>query len=323
MRNAASILVLSLSACTPSGSGSIAPTSTTFETNPLPTGTTTSGTTPTPAQCAVPPPTSSNRLSLDYPGEEFIFNDRGHFVTAVDWAGTVANMRRDGEWSFTAPIDSNEVAGVDIDLDGNLIVADEGNGALIAVANNGSTSVILGSINSPNSIAVGANGALYATDYDTLLRVDIATGANEVLAEFPGHDLDGLAFSPDFRTLWFNQDDEGEVFRMNLDASGDAIDVQHVLSIDTIPGAVELDGMITDVCGNLYILRMDGLVSRLLADGSFELDYFQIDDASYTSALHFGSGIDGWESDHLYVMGRSGFLEEIDVGIDGAPEPHL
>ncbi len=327
MRNTAYIVVLSLTACQGAGSSAIDPTTKTFETNPAtgttgPTTTTTS-TTLTPAQCTVPPPDSSTRFSLDYPGEEFIFDDQGKFVTAIDWAGTVAAMSYAGEWTFTAPFDSNEIAGVDIDLDGNLIVADEGNGALVSVATNGSKSLILGSINSPNSLAVSDLGILYATAYDTLLKVDLDTGVPETIAEFPGNDLDGVAFSPDFRTLWFNQDDEGEVYRMTLDANGDASDLQHVLSLETIPGSIELDGMITDVCGNLYILRMDGRISRLRADGVEEIDYFKIDGASYTSAIHFGSGIDGWKTDHLYVMGRSGFLEEIDVGIDGAPEPHL
>lgn len=85
----------------------------------------------------------------------------------------------------------------------------------------------------------------------------------------------------------------------------------------------QLDGAATDACGNVYVLRTDGRISRIRANGEIEPNYLRLPESPYTSSLHFGSGIGGWEKDHLYVMERTGILYDIPVGIPGAWEPHL
>jgi len=313
--------LLLLIGCHSSGQVRVPGTDTSLTDTPAPTNTTTTPST-TFTDCTVPAPTTYSKQDLEYPGEEFSFDREGHFVTAVDWADTIARMTRDGTWDFVVPYQSEELAGIDILLDGDLVIADEANGAIARVSPEGATTILDGSVLSPNSIAVSNQGIVYTTAFDEIYRIDPDTQDKELLAQYPGRDLDGLAFSPDFKYLWFNQDDQGDVYRMELDDDGFEVDTQFMVDFN-LQFNTEIDGMTTDACGNLYIIRTDGKISRYLTDGTKQHNYLRIPEAQYASALHFGSGIDGWESDHLYVMDRFGTLYDVDVGIPGALEPHL
>jgi len=272
--------------------------------------------------CALPAPETYSEIALEYPGEEFSFDSEGNFVTAVDWADTIARMTRDGVWDFVVPYQSDELAGIDIMLNGDLVIADEANGVIARVSPEGGTSILDGSILSPNSIAVSPQDIIYTTAFDELYRIDPETLDKDLLARYPGRDLDGLAFSPDFKFLWFNQDDRGDIYRMELDEEG--FEVETVFVVDfNLQFNTEIDGMTTDACGNLYVVRTDGKISRYLHDGTKQHDFIRIPGAQYASAIHFGSGLGGWERDHLYMMDRFGTLFDIPVGIPGAMEPHL
>ncbi len=317
-------VVVMACACNPRGAldaTAVETADTADDTTTKPTTTTTTTTT-TFTDCSVPSPGSFSSMRLDYPGEEFIFDTEGNFLTAVDWAGTIARMTRMGNWDFIAPYTSDELAGVDLDLEGNLIIADEANGALVSVSMGGAETIIDGSIVSPNSVVVSDLGHIYVTAYDELYKIDGNTGTKTLLDRYSGRDLDGLAFSPDFKYLWFNHDDRGEIHRLELDENGDMVNAEYITEF-SLSWNQEIDGMTTDACGNLYIIRTDGRISRYLTDGTKEASYVRVNEAQYASALHFGSGIGGWDIDHLYMMDRFGTLYDIDVGIPGAPEPHL
>jgi len=279
------------------------------------------GTITTFTDCSLPPPETYSSMRLDYPGEEFVFDAYGNFVTAVDWADTVATMTRQGAWDFIAPHQSDEMAGVDMMANGDLIIADEANGTIVRMTMEGGETIVDGSILSPNSLAVSNLGLIYTTAYDELYRINPETDEKVLLVSYPGHDLDGVAFSPDYTQLWFNHDDRGHVYRMDLDENGDMVDVQYITEFN-LSWQNEIDGMTTDMCGNLYAVRTDGKIIRYLHDGTQEA-FLKVNDGQYSSALHFGSGIGGWERDHLYMMDRTGTLYDIDVGIPGAPEAHL
>ncbi|NCG18140.1 MAG: hypothetical protein GWP91_03900 [Rhodobacterales bacterium] len=284
-----------------------------------PPTTTTTVTTSGGTACAPLPPMTWSSMSLTYPGEEFAFDRDGNFVTVSDQANGAWQMTRDLTWTLTSPFESEEVAGLDLQEDGTIVIADEANGALYLLGTDGALNLLLGSINSPNSIAVHNNGDIYVTAFDRVLRVDPLTGAFEELAAFPGQDLDGLAFSPDFTTLYFNLDAAGDIYSLPIEGG----DTTFVAGVTVAFGGAELDGMTTDECGNLYAIRTDGRISRITADGTKLGNFLKLEGAQYTSALHFGSGVGGWERDHLYVMDRYGTLFDIDIGINGAQEPHL
>lgn len=276
-----------------------------------------------PQACSAPAPETWETLALDWPGEEFAFDASGHLVTAVDWASAVWAMDRSGAWTLVAPFDSGEVAGVDFDLDGSLLVDDEANGRVARLTTSGTTTVLAGGLNSPNSIAVHRDGYAVVSAFDRLLRMDTTTGETVELASFPGQDLDGVVFSPSGDVVWFNLDESGEVYRLPLGAGGVPMrEPELVETINTSFGEDELDGMAMDACGNLYMTRTDGRIGRIRADGVVEPKFANVR-GEYVSALHFGSGIGGWERDHLYVMDRYGELHDLAIGIPGAQEPHL
>lgn len=276
-----------------------------------------------PGSCDVPPdPEDWDYIEFDYPGEEFAFDENGLLVTVVDWASSMVTLSYDGDQDIVAPFVSEEVAGVDFLLDGDLVVADEANGALIRLGAAGGDVPIIGGIASPNSVVVDDRGFIYVTAFDQLMRVDPDSGTNVVLDAFPGHDLDGLTFTDDFRYLWVNSDEIGEVYRLELDDDRDLVASEFMADFP-LGWDAELDGMAADVCGNLYALRTDGRVHRLRADGTEDHSWVNITGSQWTTSLHFGSGIGGWERDHLYVMDRYGGIYDIDVGLMGVPEPHL
>lgn len=272
--------------------------------------------------CFADAPSDAVHLPMEYPGEDFVFDDMGGLVTSVDWAGGTYSWV-DDVWELVGPILSDELAGLDYALNGDLIIADEGNGALLAMKPNGGVETLVGSILSPNSLAVRYTGQVFSTEFDAILRVDPDTGEWTEIASFPGEDLDGLVFDPSGQTLYFNFDESGEVYKMTLDADGHEVETDRITTIDLDIGSNELNGMTMDACGNLYILRTDGRISRHTADGDKERNWYTVEGEVYTTGLHFGSGLGQWQKDHLYVMDRFGQLIDLDVGIDGAPEPHL
>ena len=48
----------------------------------------------------------------------------------ADWAGAAWVTTRDFDWTYLAPFVSEEVAGIDILKNGDIVVCDEGNGAI-------------------------------------------------------------------------------------------------------------------------------------------------------------------------------------------------
>ena len=278
--------------------------------------------TQTGANCSSQAGFDADSLFMEYHGEEFAFDDAGALVTVSDWAGG-AYRWSDDSWEQLAPFQSDEIAGLDFLMNGDLIFADEGAGALVSMTPQGGIETVLGSINSPNSLAVRHTGQIFSTDYDAILRIDPDSGEWAEIVAFPGNDLDGLVFSPNGEYLYFNIDATGEIYRTKLDEDGRELDTELIEVLDLTSGYQELNGMAMDLCGNLYALRTDGRVSRLRADGTLERNFFTVEGSPYTTALHFGSGIGEWRADHLYIMDRNGVLTDVPVGIDGAPEPHL
>ncbi len=253
--------------------------------------------------------------------EEFAFDDQGFLVNVDDGADAIWRTPYGGPQDLVAPYQAVEVAGSRFMIDGDLVICDEWDGALVRIGPDGSNELLLGGLNSPNSVAVDDQGFVYVTSFDEVRRLNPTNGDMTLLKAVENADLDGLTFSPDFRSLYFNHDDGGTIGVIKLDADGNALDTY---TINTIEGWNELDGMNVDECGNVYVLRTDGNIWRLKPDETLELfmDLGQQGNP-WTTSLNFGSGIGGWERDHLYVMDRNGGMFDIDVGINGKWEPHL
>ena len=136
----------------------------------------------------------------------------------------------------------------------------------------------------------------------------------------PGADLDGITFAPGDTTVYFNDDSGGTIGAVSLDASGEVTGIGASAALPGVGGwsGVELDGMTTDVCGNLYVVQTNGKLSRILLDGTVQT--LLPVSGHYTTAVNFGSGLGGWERSRLYVMDRNDGLWELDLGVEGRPE---
>jgi len=286
------------------------------------TGTTTGTTVPSLCDSVLPGPGTWTKLDLIPPSEEFAFDTEGNLINIDDLTDLLFESPYFGAPLILAPYVSPEVGAVRFMLDGDLVVADEGNGALMRLGLNGSTDTLLGSIIEPNSVAVHRDGTIYTTAADQIWRVD-PNGIDPAVLEWtlPGADLDGLAFSVDYDWLFFNSDEDAMVGKSRVNADRSLEPPIQIANL--VEGQAELDGQAVDACNNLYSLFTDGRIQRIWPDGTVE-DWLTISDGwdLWTTALHFGSGIGGFKTDYLYIMNRDGGVYEAFVGVEGRPEPH-
>ncbi|MEQ1506477.1 MAG: SMP-30/gluconolactonase/LRE family protein [Myxococcota bacterium] len=307
------------------------PTTGTDPTTPDPTTTTTTppetGDTGVPVDpCTVIPiaPTSVAMVSSVMPSEDFVFDASGLLYNVPDGHDAVFRTEFGLQSAFVAPFEANDVAGIRVLLDGTLAIANEGAGSVDRIdPATGARTVIVGGLNSPNSLAVGPDGRLYVATFGSVVRVDPAGSSEvELLADLPGMDLDGLTFSPDYGTLYVNHDEAGEIATIALAADGSVLSVAMFLQL-AVGFSAELDGMATDVCGNLYVTKTNGEVWRVEPDGTAGLYADAPVGDPFTTGVQFGSGVGGWQRDHLYLMDRNNGLVDLGVGVEGRPEPHL
>jgi hypothetical protein len=278
-----------------------------------------------PDPCALVPrvPKGVRAVSAVPTSEEFAFDAVGNVVNATEASG-VSITDFAGAGTVVSPGGSWEYAGIRITPDGaKATLCDEGRGTIqqVDLATGAREDVL--SIPGPNSIGWDVHGRLWIGSNSQLLRFDPAVGGSPtVVVDRPGADIDGVTFSPDFLTVYFNDDTGGDIGRVDLDADGEVIGGSvHASLAGVFAGGGELDGMTTDVCGNLYVVRTNGELTRIWSDGTEQR--LVAATGNWTTAVSFGSGVGGWERDRLYVMDRVNGLWELDVGVEGRPEPHL
>jgi sugar lactone lactonase YvrE len=252
--------------------------------------------------------------------EEFALDAAGDWWGVLEGQG-LFRWTLGGEPALVLPYSSGEAAGLRFWPDGRtLALADEAAGAIVAMDSVGLTvTPVLGGLASPNSIGVDAHGDLWIGSYGRFLRLRAGSSTPEVLIDLPYTDLDGVTFSPDERRVWFNGDETGDVWAVDLDA---AREVTSVAVQFTMPlYGTQLDGMTTDACGNLYLLETDGKLWRRTPAGV--LEPLLGPQFAYASAIAFGSGAGGFDRETLYVMDRASGLYALPIGLEGRPEPHL
>jgi sugar lactone lactonase YvrE len=182
--------------------------------------------------------------------------------------------------------------------------------------------VTLASMPSPNGIAVDLHGNVWAATSSGHVKRVTPDGDVTIVAEVAGS-CDGIAFSPDYRTLYFNSE-FGQVRKIAVDENGEVEGPFEPFVSVPITLVSILDGMTTDVCGNLYVVRMDGRVFRYLPDGTLDgsINFNSAPGLQMIPAANFGSGFGGFERDKLYAMNFLGGVLEADIGIEGRWEPH-
>lgn len=276
------------------------------------------------------------------PGAEDIeFDAHGNVVVPVRGENSLWLYPREGDGVLLNPnINLASTAGTSILPDGDIVVSDEAQ-ALIARVDPDTgqmTPIVYGAngISGCNGLTVGSDGMMYGASYGSgVVRIDPDTAEAEVIwspgGSFGG--IDGIAFSATEEYLYFN---EGEIFQMGdgslfrgLFADGMVSDVED-LGPPLAGSQGTIDGMTTDVCGNVYIATQNvnsplcagSSTVRVAPDGGVEI-VACLGNAAFTPAIAFGSGVGGWDRDKLYVGDWGGELYELPVGVPGQPLPHL
>jgi hypothetical protein len=249
------------------------------------------------------------------PSEDFTFDREGYFLALSK--NNLVRMRYDGAPQLVASNVATSGTGLRVLGNGDIAVGDEVRGTVALIDATGGQRVVGENIRGPNGIQIGPGGMLYVTDLSggNLYRVDPQAGSTTLLG-FVVDDADGLAFSPDYKTLFVNSYGSDQIVRVGLKPDG-TIEAP-VAWIRDLPAP---DGMTVDECGNLYVAGYrDGILRRVSPDGKVEV----VADFKVTSvsAVNFGSGKQGWDDRTIYVMNYTdGGVFEVQAGVRGAPPP--
>jgi gluconolactonase len=209
--------------------------------------------------------------------------------------------------------------GLTFDPAGRLVICEHGNRRVIRVNPHGDTSVIAdsyegGRLNSPNDVVCRSAGSVWFTD-PPFGRPGMAEDPDRELAfsgvfrVSPGGDIaliddslegpNGIAFSPDERTLYVgNWDpDEKVVVRYELAADGRVLDRSILVDLTDAHGDDAIDGIKVDTAGNLYVCGPGGI--WVISPSGDRLDLIELPEAPHN--LAFG----GADSRDLYVTALS------------------
>src|SRR4051794_25660999 len=189
------------------------------------------------------------------------------------------------------PVGSTSTNGLAVDHDGNLVACERWNGSVARIA--GARRFVLAdryptpggaALNAPNDLVVRADGNIYFTDTKWGAR----PGPHAPLAVYrigPDGALsvafaismpNGIALSPDERTLYVGSDEQNRIWRLPLDARGAVEGTASVLIDATrVPGGAFKvpDGICIDDTGNLYVPNNSDEVKAIEvfgADGAFK-----------------------------------------------------
>lgn len=268
----------------------------------------------------IPPlPTTFVNIQGLGPHEDFAFDAIGNLV-GVDGVGNLRAEARTGGAQLLSP-GVGSARGTRFLADGRVAVALPETGT-VEIVSPGGGQVVLASVTNPNGLAVDLFGNVWAaTSAGTVER--LSPDGTRLVAASVAASLDGIAFAPDYRTLYFNSE-FGVVRKLSLDDDGEPLGPAEVFVNVPISLAAILDGMTTDSCGNLYVARMDARVFRYRPDGTPDgfIPFNNHPGAQIVPAINFGSGVGGFERDRLYAMNFLGGVLEAEIGIEGRWEPH-
>jgi sugar lactone lactonase YvrE len=123
-------------------------------------------------------------------------------------------------------------------------------------------------MNQPNDIAISDNDVIFASDPDwknskgQIWRIDASGDFN--LLEGDMGTTNGIEVSPDNRTLYVNETVQGNVWAYDLSPDGEISNKRLLIKFDDYG----MDGMRTDILGNLYITRHGkGTVVKVSTNG--------------------------------------------------------
>ncbi len=291
---------------------------------------------PTPAcdlDALEPLPLEPERIDGIVTEEDFALAADGSLIS-IDGNGNLVRNTPDGDLKLIASGVSEEAAGIAILPGGDVVVADVYEGGLIRIdPETGGQDMLLSGLSYPNGVAVHRDGWVAVAEHDggRVRRVDPDTGDSIVLAT-DLYNPNGISFAPDWSALYVGSFGGGTVHSIALDEDGDAGEVKIWAQM---PGADQatgdpwgdfgqlgLDGIATDICGNVYVTAYaasGGNLFRFSGPGE-EPELVADVPASWIPNLEFGNGVGPWEPTLLYVSSRDDdTMFALEVGVPGRP----
>ncbi len=259
-------------------------------------------------------PLSHTSLTGFTGSEDFAFDADGNLVS-TDFNGNLTRQPKSGSRGLFVP-NVGETAGTRFLPNGDLVVANVGQGSLVRVASTGSASTVLSGIAYPNGVEVDQDGFVYVAEHDAgnVRRINPDNGEFDII----GNGMlnpNGVSFSPDYKTLYVGSFGGGVVYSITRDGSGGwgaVTEFGRVASTDGGGGGGGggwkegggLDGLTVDTCGYVYVTEfIFGKIWRFAPTGGDPQLVAELP-SSWIPNLHWGTGTHGWERDVLYVMDR-------------------
>lgn len=201
------------------------------------------------------------------------FDDKGNlYVVNYEREGTIGVVSPDGSARLFINLPEGSTAnGIKFDSKGNMYLADYTGHNVLKVDMQSkavSTYVHDDRFNQPNDIIVNSKDQFFASDPNwkagtgKLWRID-AGGKAVLLAEGMGT-TNGIALSPDERTLYVNESAQRKIWAFDVDDAGNISNKKLFAEFPDFG----FDGMACDSKGNLYVTRHGkGTIAILSPDG--------------------------------------------------------
>ncbi len=201
------------------------------------------------------------------------FDKKGNlYVVNFQKEGTIGVVKPDGKVELFIELPKGSVAnGIKFDREGNMYLADYTGHNVLKVDMKSkaiSTYVHNESFNQPNDIIVNNKNQFFASDPNwkagtgQLWRID--AGGKAVLLEDKMGTTNGIALSPDEKTLYVNESVQRKIWAYEVDASGNISNKRLFADFPDFG----FDGMACDNHGNLFVTRHGkGTIAILSPEG--------------------------------------------------------
>ncbi len=275
------------------------------------------------------PPTFDCATAPTEPLEQRVLTGpRGYHGLAINEAGrifgtnvdlTLVHSSYEGDWApFVPNVVVDQIAFAE---SGHLILA--ASDGLIGITPDAQRYTINAELYG-YGLRIGPDGRAWLAEPRAIRRVNLVTGLADTIVTVPDIDMGTFAhafdFSPSLDALYVGMTGEtGMDVRVvqldeNLDATGVLEDFANVAE-----GKVWIDGVATDVCGNLYVANFaTSQLSKITPDGVSSLYFdWSADPTQYGHGVIFGNGVGGFREDAIYLPMpyNEHTVQEIVVGI--------
>ena len=194
------------------------------------------------------------------------------YAVNFEKAGTIGQVDANGEASLFINLPEGSVGnGIRFNSKGHMFIADYTKHNILKVDMDSKVVTVFAhnnTMNQPNDVAIMDNDILFASDPDwknskgQIWRID--TEGSIALLEGDMGTTNGIEVSPDNKTLYVNESVQRNVWAYDLSPNGDISNKRLLIKFEDFG----MDGMRTDVKGNLYITRHGkGTVVKVSPEG--------------------------------------------------------